>query len=81
MNSRKEQLNKWVEGESWHNPEFDECCPDFSCCGSKIVDKEVRIAFKEAYDEKNYKLMETFCFDFLKGMLAQKNYIVRERRE
>jgi len=27
-----EQLAKWVNGESIHNKERDECCPDFSCC-------------------------------------------------
>ena len=27
-----EQLDEWVKGNSLHDTERDECCPDFSCC-------------------------------------------------
>jgi hypothetical protein len=27
-----EQLELWLAGNSVHNPDTDECCPDFSCC-------------------------------------------------
>ena len=27
-----EQMDEWVKGNSLHNTERDECCPDFSCC-------------------------------------------------
>lgn len=27
-----EQIEKWAAGESIHNPDRNECCPDFSCC-------------------------------------------------
>lgn len=27
-----EQLDLWLAGQSVHNDERDECCPDFSCC-------------------------------------------------
>ena len=27
-----EQLDHWIRGDSMHNHERDECCPDFSCC-------------------------------------------------
>lgn len=46
------QLNLWVEGISVHNPDRDgtKCCPDFSCCGTPIVDKETRLQFKNAIE-------------------------------
>ena len=45
-----EQLRKWVKGESLHNDELDECCPDFSCCNSDMdTPLEVRVAFMAAY--------------------------------
>jgi len=28
----KEQLKLWAGGNSIHNLELNECCPDFSCC-------------------------------------------------
>ena len=27
-----EQLVEWAKGNNLHNPDRDECCPDFSCC-------------------------------------------------
>ena len=32
MNASDKQLEQWVLGNSIHNKESDECCPDFSCC-------------------------------------------------
>lgn len=26
------QLHRWVNGDSRHNDQDNECCPDFSCC-------------------------------------------------
>lgn len=47
----KEQLERWVAGESVHNDERDECCPDFSCCQPELLASEdERRAFKEAHD-------------------------------
>lgn len=47
-----EQLNLWVSGESVHNSETDECCPDFSCCQPKLLAEEsVRKRFQQAYEE------------------------------
>lgn len=31
-----EQLDLWVQGNSIHNLERNECCPDFSCCEKKL---------------------------------------------
>lgn len=54
------QLNLWVEGISVHNPDRDECCPDFSCCGTPIVDKETRLQFKNANEEDRYSMLASF---------------------
>ena len=54
------QLSEWVEGRSWHNPVRDECCPDFSCCsGGKIMEKDLRIKFSNAYKMGDNKTMMT----------------------
>ena len=43
-----EQLGKWLAGDSVHNKERDECCPDFSCCRPKLKwPKEKRRLFFE----------------------------------
>lgn len=44
------QVEQWVRGRPLHNAIRDECCPDFSCCGSQIWDKDVREKFKHARD-------------------------------
>ena len=69
----KEQLNKWVEGESIHNDEKGECCPDFSCCNKKIhTPKEVRERFAKAYLEDDHKTVNSMLGMFLGGALATK---------
>lgn len=35
--SPQDQLDLWVKGENVHNPDRDECCPDFSCCNSDVA--------------------------------------------
>lgn len=49
--SVQHQLNEWVKGNPLHNTVRDECCPDFSCCGNKMMDKELRLKFEKAHDE------------------------------
>lgn len=56
----EEQLDLWVDGISVHNPDGDECCPDFSCCGTPIVDKGTRLQFKNANDEDRYVMLASF---------------------
>ena len=34
------QLIDWVYGESVHNDECKECCPDFSCCHPELLAEE-----------------------------------------
>lgn len=42
--TQDEQLNAWVEGDSLHDHEREQCCPDFSCCQThyKASDDERR---------------------------------------
>ena len=43
------QLAQWVAGNSVHNTDDDECCPDFSCCNKDMhTPKEVRERFAKA---------------------------------
>ena len=35
-----EQLERWVVGDPVHNPDRDECCPDFSCCKPELLARE-----------------------------------------
>lgn len=52
-----EQLKKWVDGESIHDIEEDQCCPDFSCCTGRVVPKFLREKFYKAYLENDRKTM------------------------
>ncbi len=40
----KHQTQEWLKGNSIHNTEYGECCPDFSCCvpEMKASDEERR---------------------------------------
>jgi hypothetical protein len=62
----KEQAEKWLKGESVHNSERDECCPDFSCCRPDIVtptDEKGR--FCKAMDEKDEETINQMLMIFL----------------
>lgn len=62
-----EQLARWVEGESVHNDELEECCPDFSCCEPRLLaDKAERQAFKDANDDDRHAML----FGFLGAGMA-----------
>ena len=70
-----EQLRRWVNGESIHrlisNPQFEgddsECCPDFSCCKTELLQPvEVRQAFAAADDEKRHGFLMTFLGAMIK---------------
>jgi hypothetical protein len=53
-----EQLNEWVNGNSIHNTERNECCPDFSCCQKhyKATDEERRL-FRDRPELRDQMLM------------------------
>lgn len=63
------QLADWADGKPWHNEEFDECCPDFSCCGHTISPVDVRARFKQATDEGDEATVSEMLMMFLGGAL------------
>jgi len=72
-----EQLNLWVEGQSIHNDELGECCPDFSCCRPELLaPKEVREIFRHAYLKGNEETTMRLLMEFLaKSLVGQNVYI------
>ena len=69
----KEQLDKWVAGESIHDHENDQCCPDFSCCNpdlaAHIGDREI---FQKYYLEGNDSGTMTMLTGFLLNLIMKK---------
>jgi hypothetical protein len=62
----KEQLEKWCKGESIHNHERDECCPDFSCCNKNwSAPMSERLLFKDRPELRDQMLL-----GFLAGALS-----------
>ncbi len=75
-----EQLLKWVKGESVHNEERGECCPDFSCCNLDMdTPLEVREAFLEAYlnddEEQQNRMLGMFLGQAISTITDKKPYI------
>ena len=70
MMTCEEQLKMWLEGEPVHNPDRDECCPDFSCCGSPMADDETRRLFCEAARAGNERVVNAMLIGFLGSYLS-----------
>lgn len=72
-----EQLERWVKGDSVHNIDRDECCPDFSCCQNhyKATDDERRL-FRDR-PELRYEML----MGFLSGAFANWNVHVAGYKE
>lgn len=64
----QEQLEKWVNGESVHNDERDECCPDFSCCCDINTPKDVKERFAKAFNNGEHEVIHTMLMGFLGGL-------------
>lgn len=78
-----EQLDKWLAGDSIHNDETDECCPDFSCCMPELLaDKQSRQLFYGAYISKQHDIYEKMLMGFLANalplMTTKKVYITNQ---
>ncbi len=57
----EEQIRLWVSGNSVHNDERDECCPDFSCCEPKLqASSSERLAFESGDENKRHEMLMTF---------------------
>ena len=56
-----DQLCMWREGQSIHNDEREECCPDFSCCCPELLaPQEERETFCRADDEAQHVMLMLF---------------------
>lgn len=62
-----EQLALWVNGESVHNDERDECCPDFSCCRPDLL---ARQEDREEFMEGGAIVRDGMLLGFLGALLA-----------
>ncbi len=62
-----EQIALWVKGESVHNDEAGECCPDFSCCNPKMQDTPQRDKerFQKAKQEGDEKMVGRLLYSWL----------------
>ena len=66
-----EQLARWVAGEPVHNPDRDECCPDFSCCRPELLAPEdVRRRFAAATEAERHEMLMMF----LGGLLGAEGH-------
>lgn len=66
------QIDEWLAGRPWHNHMRGECCPDFSCCGGKIAELNVRQRFIKAIEENDNKTRSSMLGMFLGSMFEQK---------
>ena len=80
----EEQMMKWLEGNSIHDMERDECCPDFSCCKPELQADE---ATRRQFVERPELRVQMLGF-FLTAMLAnaskdggKKVYVVTPNEE
>ena len=72
--TNQEQLEKWVAGESIHNHDLDQCCPDFSCCCKDILAPvHERINFKKAFMAKDEKTIFLMLGTFLQRMAIHES--------
>lgn len=69
--THKEQLDLWVQGDSRHNNETDECCPDFSCCKpDSLVDVDTRKRFRDAFLAGHDDIVNGMLMHFLSEAMA-----------
>lgn len=81
MNS-EDQLKLWMKGESVHNEERKECCPDFSCCKPYLLAPEhERKAFMEAHEKGDEKTKWSMLIEFLGRAFSSSKIYVAGYRE
>lgn len=65
---KMKQLEEWVKGNSIHDTEIDECCPDFSCCCPDLLADEIeRIAFHRFFVDGNQEA----CLEMLSTFMCR----------
>lgn len=80
-----DQLKSWLAGNSIHNSERHECCPDFSCCHPELLASlEERTDFVNAHHNKAHSKKAEMLGLFLNRMLTAISpievYVAHERR-
>jgi hypothetical protein len=76
------QVDEWVKGNSIHNKEDDECCPDFSCCKPELkAPIEIRETFKNANQEQRESMLFSFLGNAIPMMTNKKVIIVNGKDE
>jgi hypothetical protein len=71
------QLELWVRGESVHNDERAECCPDFSCCEPQNAwPIAKRIKFAEAFVNEDYETTHNMLMSALVDMVDDDNVYI-----
>jgi len=74
------QLALWVEGQSVHDDEHEQCCPDFSCCKPHLqAPKDERWAFLVAHMTEDYETCDRLTIGFLER--AMDGYDARKQQE
>lgn len=68
----EEQIVYWLFGASVHCRYSDECTPDFSCCGSKLLPFEARLRFVKAERQGDRKTVDAMLMMCLGGMVAEE---------
>ena len=77
-----EQLKQWVAGNSIHNDEHEECCPDFSCCQTKYkAPKNVREKFRDADEGTRMGMLMHFLSEAISAEFSKNIYIAGQGTE
>jgi len=73
VKSLDHQIREWAKGNSTHNHEFNECCPDFSCCKSHLqAPEEVRQIYYNAYSKGDDKTTHRLLGEFLTRLVESE---------
>jgi hypothetical protein len=68
-----EQLEEWVKGNSVHNSEHGQCCPDFSCCVKEITTSVgEKLVFLDAFKQGDTDATDGMLMMFLSQLLTVK---------
>lgn len=72
-----QQVEMWLIGDSVHNEERDECCPDFSCCRPHLLAADTeRLRFHRAYYEEGVdgKVVHEMLMTFLERLAIDEKH-------
>lgn len=75
------QTSEWLYGTPMHNTYWDECCPDFSCCGHEPWPYDLRVSFLLADDRTQLDMMFSILQQTIdeNGIDLNKVYLVGQQ--